>query len=92
MTAYDEIETNSRSALSRTVRLLLFPVMQGIAVILVGFAALFLSFQPVWSADDPQAADERMRATLRAIMFGGKSEKEKEPRPHVSAAEARKSG
>ena len=37
------------------LRLLLFLVMQGAAVILVGFAALFLSFEPVWSADDPPA-------------------------------------
>ena len=40
-----------RSPLPRLVKLLLFVVMQGIAAILVGFAALFLSFEPVWSAE-----------------------------------------
>ena len=55
MTTCDPIEMGSRSSLSSTLRLLLFLVMQGVAVILVGFAALFLSFEPVWSANDPQA-------------------------------------
>ncbi len=56
MTTCDEIETRGRSRLSRIIRLLLFFVMQGAAVILVGFAALFLSFEPVWSAQGPQPA------------------------------------
>jgi Ca-activated chloride channel family protein len=55
MTTYDETEISRHSTLSRMVRLLLFLVMQGVAVILVGFAALFLSFEPVWSAESPQA-------------------------------------
>ena len=55
MTTCDPIESRSRSSLSRALKLLLFLVMQGTAVILVGFAALFLSFEPVWSADGPQA-------------------------------------
>ena len=55
MTTCDPIEMGSRSSLSSTLRLLLFLVMQGVAVILFGFAALFLSFEPVWSANDPQA-------------------------------------
>jgi Ca-activated chloride channel family protein len=54
MTAYDETEISRHSTLSRIVRLLLFLVMQGAAVILVGFAALLLSFEPVWSAEGPQ--------------------------------------
>ena len=58
----DEIETNedestlwriSRLILPRIIRLTLFFVMQGVAVIMVGFAALFLSFEPVWSAQGP---------------------------------------
>jgi Ca-activated chloride channel family protein len=56
MTTCDEIETRGRSRLSRIIRLLLFFVMQGATVILVGFAALFLSFEPVWSAQGPQPA------------------------------------
>src|SRR5882762_69363 len=55
MTTCDEIETGERSGLWRIVKLLLFCVIQGAAVILVGFAALFLSFEPVWSADNPSA-------------------------------------
>src|SRR6202165_2232119 len=55
MTTCDEIETVESSGLWRIVRLLLFCVMQGAAVILVGFAALFLSFEPVWSAENPSA-------------------------------------
>src|SRR5258706_14400303 len=55
MTTCDEIETSDSSGLSRIVKLLLFCVMQGAAVILVGFAALFLSFEPVWSAESPSA-------------------------------------
>jgi Ca-activated chloride channel homolog len=63
MTTCDEIETDGRSCLSRMdwaslsciVKLLLFLVMQGAAVILIGFAALFLSFEPVWSAAGPGA-------------------------------------
>src|SRR6195256_5766025 len=56
MTTCDEIETGERSGLWRIVKLLLFFAMQGVAVILVGFAALFLSFEPVWSAEDSTAA------------------------------------
>jgi Ca-activated chloride channel family protein len=55
MTMCDEIETRGRSDLSRIVRLLLFLVMQGVAVVLVGFAALFLSFEPVWSGENLSA-------------------------------------
>jgi Ca-activated chloride channel homolog len=51
MTTCDEIETSGGFGLSRFAKLLLFLVMQGAAVILVGFAALFLSFEPVWSAE-----------------------------------------
>ena len=51
MTICEEIESAGRSPLPRLVKLLLFVVMQGIAAILVGFAALFLSFEPAWSAE-----------------------------------------
>ena len=51
MTAYDEIETHNRpSVLSKIATVLLFVAVQGIAIAIVGFAALFLSFEPVWSA------------------------------------------
>src|SRR3954470_20040420 len=57
MTNCEEIENTGRSPLPRLVKLILFVVMQGIAAILVGFAALFLSFEPVWSAESPAFAN-----------------------------------
>jgi Ca-activated chloride channel homolog len=56
MTTCDGIQTDGRPGLLRIMRLLLFFAMQGAAAILVGFAALFLSFEPVWSAEGPTAA------------------------------------
>jgi Ca-activated chloride channel family protein len=56
MTICEEIENAGRPGLPRLVKLVLFVVMQGIAAILVGFAALFLSFEPVWSAEGPSFA------------------------------------
>jgi len=56
MTICEEIESAGRSGLPRLVKLVLFVVMQGIAAFLVGFAALFLSFEPVWSAEGPAFA------------------------------------
>ena len=55
MTTCDEIETYRPSNLARLTRLLLFVLMQGVAVILVGFVALFVSFEPVWSEEAPAA-------------------------------------
>lgn len=51
MTTCEEIEDDKRGEQPGLIRLVLFFVMQGVAVILVGFAALFLSFEPVWSAE-----------------------------------------
>ena len=51
MTTCDEIEDDKPGEHPGLIRLVLFFVMQGVAVILVGFAALFLSFEPVWSAE-----------------------------------------
>src|SRR5580698_4593659 len=59
MTTCDEIEIQSRSNLTSLIRLMLFFVMQGAAVILVGFAALFVSFEPVWSEEAPQSTIAR---------------------------------
>jgi len=56
MTTCDEIEADKRSERPGLIKLVLFFVMQGVAVILVGVAALFLSFEPVWSAERLQAA------------------------------------
>jgi len=59
MTICEEVEIGSRSGLPRFVKLFLFVVVQGIAAILVGLAALFLSFEPVWSAEGPTATFAR---------------------------------
>jgi Ca-activated chloride channel family protein len=56
MTTCDEIESDKSRARPSLIRLALFFVMQGVAVILVGFAALFLSFEPVWSTERLSAA------------------------------------
>jgi Ca-activated chloride channel family protein len=57
MTTCDEIETNDRpSVLSRIATFLLFLVVQAVAIAIVGFAALFLSFEPVWSAQSLPAS------------------------------------
>jgi Ca-activated chloride channel family protein len=61
MTTSDEIETDdslsepslARSALSGLIRLVLFLVIQGVAVVVVGTMALFFSFKPAWSAEGP---------------------------------------
>ncbi|ANW04887.1 marine proteobacterial sortase target protein [Bradyrhizobium icense] len=55
MTTCDEIEADERSEQPSLIRLVLFFVMQGVAVVLVGFAALFVSFEPVWSAERLQS-------------------------------------
>src|SRR3954466_10321233 len=56
MTTCDEIEADKSSEQPSLIRLVLCFVMQGVAVILVGFAALFLSFEPGWSAERVQTA------------------------------------
>src|SRR5258708_321511 len=56
MTTCDEMRTGGRSGLSRIIWLGLFCVMQALAVILVGFAALFVSFEPAWSAQGQRLA------------------------------------
>jgi Ca-activated chloride channel homolog len=52
MTVY-EIEPHHHDNLVRLLKLLLLVVMQCVAVVLVGFAALFVSFEPVWSDEVP---------------------------------------
>ncbi|WP_430641834.1 marine proteobacterial sortase target protein [Bradyrhizobium macuxiense] len=38
------------------MRILLFFLVEGVAALVIGFAALFLSFDPVWSAEQPKQA------------------------------------
>src|SRR5262249_8705421 len=53
MTPYDETETDRHPVLSALLNVLLFLLVQGLAVMLVGFTALFLNFDPAWSAENP---------------------------------------
>ena len=50
MTTCDEIRTSWRPRLPGIVGLLLLLTVQGLAVILVGLAVLFLSYEPAWPA------------------------------------------
>ena len=59
MTHCDETQSRPRSALLPLVELVLFLVIQSVTVIVVGFVALFVSFDPAWSAEDTQAAITR---------------------------------
>ncbi|KJC57420.1 membrane protein [Bradyrhizobium sp. LTSPM299] len=56
MTICDASETSRRIRLSRRMRILLFFLVEGVAALAIGFAALFLSFDPVWSAEQPKPA------------------------------------
>jgi Ca-activated chloride channel family protein len=56
MTICGDIETDRRSRLSRKMRIVLFFTIESVAALLIGFAALFLSFEPGWSAESLQAA------------------------------------
>ncbi|MFH0302097.1 marine proteobacterial sortase target protein [Bradyrhizobium sp. 31Argb] len=56
MTTYDCIVT-SRPRLSRKMRIALFFVVEGVAALIIGFAALFVNFAPAWSVEiKPPAA------------------------------------
>jgi Ca-activated chloride channel family protein len=56
MTTCDDFVTASRPRLSRKTRILLFFLVETAAALLIGFAALFVSFEPVWSAEGSLAA------------------------------------
>src|SRR4051812_45099573 len=59
MTVCEEIDAGPRSRLWRVAKLLLFCVTEGVAVLLIGFAALYVNFQPAWSAGAPPAGVAR---------------------------------
>ena len=59
MTALDQLDAATRPRLWRAAKLLLFLVTEGAAVLLIGFAALFVNFQPAWSASVPPAGMAR---------------------------------
>jgi Ca-activated chloride channel family protein len=56
MTTYGEIAAVRPSRLSRKMRIALFFLVETVAALGIGFAALFLSFDAGWSAEGPPAA------------------------------------
>ena len=55
MTTCDDFITTNRPRLSRKMRIVLFFLVETVAALLIGFAALFVSFDPGWSAEAPLA-------------------------------------
>jgi Ca-activated chloride channel homolog len=68
MTTCDDFMTTRRPRMSRKMRIALFFLVQTVAALLIGFAALFVSFEPGWSAEAPLAmlkpADARTGSLL----------------------------
>jgi hypothetical protein len=56
MPACRDVRIESQLSLPRIARLLLVFLLQSFAVLLAGFIALFVDFEPGWSAQPPQAA------------------------------------
>src|SRR3569833_1577127 len=59
MTACEKLDAAARPRLWRAAKFLLFLLSDGAAVVLIGFAALFVNFQPAWSASLPPAGVAR---------------------------------
>jgi Ca-activated chloride channel family protein len=55
MDTYDTTDSDEHPMLGRLIKLGLFLLVQGIAVMLVAFVALLVSFEPGWSATTEQA-------------------------------------
>ncbi|MCS3730360.1 marine proteobacterial sortase target protein [Bradyrhizobium betae] len=56
MDTYDAADSDEHPMLGRLIKLGLFLLVQGIAVMLVAFVALLVSFEPGWSATTEQAS------------------------------------
>src|SRR5215475_5235756 len=69
MTTCDDFVTASRPRLSRKMRIALFFLVEIVAALLIGFAALFLSFEPVWSAEGPLAAIKPADARTGSLLL-----------------------
>jgi len=55
MTACEELDAAAGPRLRRAAKFLLFLLTETAAVLLIGFAALFVNFHPAWSASTPPA-------------------------------------
>src|SRR5262245_49700190 len=69
MTTCDEFVTANRPRLSRNMRIVLFFLVEIVAALLIGFAALFLSFEPVWSAEGPLASMKPADARTGSLLL-----------------------
>ena len=58
MTVLEELDAAVRHGLWRAAKFVLFLLTEGAAVLLIGFAALFVSFQPAWSGSLPSSPSE----------------------------------
>ncbi|QPF91608.1 marine proteobacterial sortase target protein [Bradyrhizobium commune] len=56
MSSYDAVDRNANPWLGRLIVVGLFLLAQGVAVLLVSFVALLVSFEPGWSATTDQAS------------------------------------
>ncbi|MGY4283641.1 Ca-activated chloride channel family protein [Bradyrhizobium sp. LM2.7] len=56
MDTYDAVDNDEHPMLGRLIKFGLFLLVQGIAVMLVAFVALLVSFEPGWSATTEQAS------------------------------------
>ena len=56
MDTYDEADNNEHPLLGRLITIGLFLLVQGVAVMIVAFVALLVSFEPGWSATTEQAS------------------------------------
>lgn len=59
MTAVDAFDAAARPRLWRAAKFCLFLLTESAAVLLIGFAALFLNFQPAWSGSLPSSGVTR---------------------------------
>ncbi len=70
MTTIDEIATPAPKRLSRKTRIILFFLVETVAALLIGFAALFLNFSPAWSAESaPAALAKKSDARSGSLLF-----------------------
>jgi Ca-activated chloride channel family protein len=71
MTTLDEIAPKPKR-LSRKTRIILFFLVETVAALMIGFAALFLNFSPAWSAEAnvTKASDARSGSLLLKTEYG----------------------
>ncbi len=69
MTTCDDFMTTRRPHMSRKMRIALFFLVETVAALLIGFAALFVSFDPGWSAEAPLTMLKPNDARTGSLLF-----------------------